>query len=131
MLEPENLFEVGKFLIIGHLFYRGIPHVARLAPEWKHAERVAAYNAQTSNGQRFRRVSLRDNKRTLVGLVSTGPVGVIQLGDARDARLFGPICLLELFVNLCEAESEKIIQDSCRQDILDEFWFQINGISNF
>ena len=131
MLEPEDLFEVGKFLIIGHLLYRSIPHIARLSPEWKHAERVAAYNAQTSNGQRFRRVSLGDNKRTVVRLVSTGPVGVVQLRDARDARFFGPVRLLELFVNLCEAESEKIIQDSGRQDILDEFWFQINGVRNF
>ena len=130
MLEPEDLFEVGKFLIIGHLLYRSIPHVARLSPQWKHAERVSAYNAQTSNGQRFRRVSLGDNKRTVVGLVSAGPVGVVKLGDARDARLFGSICLLELFVNLRDAESEKVVQDTRSQDVLDEFWFQINGIIN-
>ena len=130
MLKPEDLFQVGKFLVFGHLLHRRVPHIARLSPEWKHAERIAAYNAQTSNGQRFRRVSLCDNKRTVVGLVSTGPIGVVELGDARDARLFGPICFFQFFVNLCEAESEKIIQDSRRQDILDEFWFQINGIRN-
>ena len=131
MLEPEDLLQVGKFLIISNLFYRSVPNIARLSPEWKHAERVASYNAQTGNGKSFRRVTLGDNKRTLMRPVSSSPVGIVELRNSRNSRLFGPICLLELFVNLSESLGQEILQDSCRQDILDEFWFKINGLRNF
>ena len=69
MLEPEDLFQVAKLLIISHLFYRSIPNIAWLTPEWKHAKCVSAYNAQTGNGKCFRRVALRNDKRTLMAPV--------------------------------------------------------------
>ena len=130
MLQPKDLLQVAEFLVFGHLLYRSIPYIARLTPEWKHAESVAAYNAQTGNGQRFRRVTLRDDKRALVRPMRSSPVGVIELRNARNARLFGPICLLELFLDLGEALGHEIVEDSRRQDVLDEFWFQINGLYN-
>ena len=43
MLEPKDLLQIAEFLIFSHLLYRRIPDIARLTPEWKHAEAVAAY----------------------------------------------------------------------------------------
>ena len=130
MLEPEDLLEVGKLLVVGHLFYRRIPYIARLAPEWKHAIRIAAYNAQTGNGQRFRRVSLRDDKCALVTPVRARPVGIVELRNARNARLFGPVCLLELLFDQRETLRDQVIEDTRSEYVFDEFWFQINGILN-
>ena len=131
MLKSEDFLQVGKFLIFSHLFYSRVAHIARLSPEWKHAVRVASHNAQPGNGKSFRRVTLGDNKSTIVRSVSTSPVGVVKLRNTRDTRLLRAVRFLELFVNFGGAQCQQVIEDTRSQHVLDEFWFKINGISNF
>ena len=54
MLQTEYLLEIGKLLVFSHLFNSRVTHVARFAAEWKHAERVAADDAQARDSERLR-----------------------------------------------------------------------------
>ena len=131
MLEPEDLLQIAEFFVISHLLYRSIPNIARLTPEWKHAERVAAYNAQARNSKSLRRVTLRNDKRTLVAPVCSGPVGVVQLGDARNTSFFSPVRLFEFLVDKGQTLGNQVVQDTGGEYILDEFWWKIGCIGNF
>lgn len=65
-----------------HLFVGGLAHVQQLAPEREHAVAVPTDHAQARHGQRFGRVSLRQDQCAVQGVPSAGVVGILQLGDA-------------------------------------------------
>ena len=112
MLKSQNLFEITKLFVIGHLFDGGVSNVPRLSSERKDAVGISADNAQACDRQGLGRVPLGDDQGALVTAVGPGPVGVIQFRDARDPRLFGTIRLLQLLVDQRVSFGQKIFKNS-------------------
>ena len=85
MLKPQYLFEVGKLLIIGQLLDTCVTHVPRLAAQRKNTVGVTADDAETRDRERFSRIALGDDQRTLMGFVRPGPVRVVELWNSQDS----------------------------------------------
>jgi hypothetical protein len=78
------------------LLVRGVADVEELAAQREDAVVVAADDGETGDGKRFRRVSLCEDERALVAVAPARLVGVVQLGDARQAAALGAVRLLQL-----------------------------------
>ena len=66
---------------------------------------------------------------TIILNVSAGS-RTVQLRDARDAALLRPVRLLQLFGHLRVALGQEVLEDTCGQNVLHEFWFEMTKLTN-
>ena len=63
--------------ILSHLVVSGFPDVEQLTPEREHTILIPSDHAQSTDGQRLGRVSLRDNQRAVHGVFAASIVSVV------------------------------------------------------
>mmetsp|Transcript_726 Transcript_726/g.1936 ORF Transcript_726/g.1936 Transcript_726/m.1936 type:complete len:224 (+) Transcript_726:1936-2607(+) len=106
--EAEDLDNAHDLLVLGHLLLGDIPHVEQLPAQREHTVPVAPDHGEACHRQGLGAVPLRQDERTLAGVLAAGIVGVLQLRDTQHplalrARLAHPVHLRgHLGLGLCD-----------------------------
>ena len=77
-----------------YLLVRCIPDIQQLTTQWKHSILVSTHNTQATDSQRFGRVSLSQNKCTLLGIPTTCIISIIKFRNATNFTVFALLAFL-------------------------------------
>mmetsp|Transcript_45800 Transcript_45800/g.76350 ORF Transcript_45800/g.76350 Transcript_45800/m.76350 type:complete len:294 (-) Transcript_45800:1235-2116(-) len=102
VLQAEDLLDGVDLDVVHDLFVRGVAYVEQLPAQGEHAVAVTPHHRQAADGQRLGGVSLSEDEGAVLGVFGAGVVGIVQLGDAGEARALGAIVLLQV-LGLLEA----------------------------
>ena len=82
VLDAEDLDEIIDFGVLHDLLVSGFSHVQQFSLQREHAVLVPTDDTQSGYGQRFGRISFRQNQSAVDGILGAGVVGVIQFRDS-------------------------------------------------
>ena len=102
--QTHNLLQLRNLLRLLHLGVRRVLHIQHLALERIHAKVLALFLRQTRQCHRLRRITLGQDQRALGRLCSARIHCIVQLRNARNARLFLAVRLavvLRILGRLC------------------------------
>ena len=134
LLQAEDLLELGDLLVVHDRRVVGVAHVEQLAAQREDAVVVAADHREARDGERLRRVALGDDERALVAVLAAGLVGVVELGDAGEARAFLPSVFFRSFCCLfcANASTSESRIAAAVEHVLEELVRQVaRGSPNF
>jgi hypothetical protein len=84
VFEPKNLPDVLNLDILHYCFMTCVSYVEQLAPQRENAIVVSTNDAETRDGESFRRVTFCQNQGTTLGVSATGVICVFKLDNPRD-----------------------------------------------
>ena len=101
VLQSENLDQIVDFCVFQDLLVGGFADVEQFTLERENAVLVATDDTQSGDGQRFGRVSFRQDQRAVDRVLGSGVVGVLQFGDALELGvLLARALLVQLVLRL-------------------------------